>query len=93
MNIKIIGRTIGQVLLIESIFMAPSLIWCGIDQDGRAAVALLISHGAGRRCRRSPSVPLPPLPQSFLGAGRLYIGGSMLDNPLCVWGTPLFSQR
>lgn len=43
MNIKIIGRTIGQVLLIEAIFMAPSLIWCGFDRDGGAAAALLIS--------------------------------------------------
>lgn len=43
MNRKMIGRTIGHVLWIEALFMLPSLIWCQIDGDGKAAAALLAS--------------------------------------------------
>ena len=33
MNIKIVGRTIGLVILIETLFMLPACIWCLIDRD------------------------------------------------------------
>ncbi|MBP3311696.1 MAG: TrkH family potassium uptake protein [Butyricicoccus sp.] len=33
MNIKIVGRTIGRVILMEALFMLPACIWCLIDRD------------------------------------------------------------
>lgn len=39
MNIKIVGRTISRVLLIECAFMLPSLIWCFLDHDDAVARA------------------------------------------------------
>ena len=33
MNIKIVGRTIGRVILMECLFMLPALIWCLIDRE------------------------------------------------------------
>ena len=52
MNIKIVGRTIGRVILMEMLFMLPSLIWCLIDQDydvigafGKTFAIMLITAG------------------------------------------------
>lgn len=52
MNIKIVGRTIGRVILMEMLFMLPSLIWCLIDQDydvigafGKTFAIMLVTAG------------------------------------------------
>lgn len=52
MNIKIVGRTIGRVILMEMLFMLPSLIWCLIDHDydvigafGKTFAIMLITAG------------------------------------------------
>ena len=45
MNFRIVGRTVGRVLLLEALLMAPSLIWCAIDGEGDVAVSFLLSMG------------------------------------------------
>ena len=40
MNYRAINHTIGVIILVEMAFMAPSLIWCWIDRDLPAALAL-----------------------------------------------------
>ena len=33
MNYKMIGRILTQILLVEAVLMAPSVIWCIIDRE------------------------------------------------------------
>lgn len=62
MNFRVMNHTIGLIVLVEMVFMLPSLIWCWIDRDGAAALAFaatLVVMGlaagllllAGRRAR------------------------------------------
>ena len=43
MNFKIIGRILGQVMLLEALFLSPSLILCAIDREPDVAIAILLS--------------------------------------------------
>ncbi len=39
MNYRMIGRTTGQILIVEALFMLPCLIYCGVDRELDVAVA------------------------------------------------------
>lgn len=43
MNYKMIGRILSQILTLEAIFMAPSLIWCAFDRQPEIIFSFLIT--------------------------------------------------
>ncbi len=43
MNYRLIGRTTGQILLLEALFMLPALLFCLVDQDWKVAVCFLLT--------------------------------------------------
>ncbi len=45
MNYKVIGRVISFVLIIEAVFMSPSVILCFAEGNAKSALAFLISMG------------------------------------------------
>ncbi|MCI6719245.1 MAG: TrkH family potassium uptake protein [Butyricicoccus sp.] len=50
MNFKIIGRILGQVMLLEALFLSPSLILCAIDREPDVAIAILLSIALTAAC-------------------------------------------
>lgn len=45
MNYKIIGRIIGQIMLLEALFQAPALVLCALDREPGVALSFLASIG------------------------------------------------
>ena len=43
MNKRMVGWTVGMVLLIEAAFMLPSVIWCLIDSEWQVILSILAS--------------------------------------------------
>lgn len=39
MNFRAINHTIGLIILLEMVFMLPSLVWCWVDRDAASAQA------------------------------------------------------
>ena len=79
MNYKMIGRILAQILLVEAVLMAPSVIWCIIDREPQiirafaASIALTLA-AAGvlwLACRKA---------QRILRAGRVRVRRRQLDR-------------
>ena len=43
MNYRMIGRMLGRILVVEALFMLPSLVYCALDREPDVAVSFLLT--------------------------------------------------